>query len=34
MSGRFNIQLNYKSKSLAEEAAQYAKTKSSADKDR
>ncbi len=33
MSGRFNIQLNYKSKSLAEEAAQYAKTKSSAGKD-
>lgn len=33
MSGRFNIQLNYKSKSLGEEAAQYAKTKSSADKD-
>jgi hypothetical protein len=33
MSGRFNIQLNYKSKALAEEAEKYAKAKSSADKD-
>jgi hypothetical protein len=33
MSGRFNIQLSYKSKTLTEEAEKYAKAKSSADKD-